>query len=127
MPFNKILLFLFIFPLYLSALDTIPPQVHIKAPVVLKGDTLFYFKSSAHTFPIEVRAEEASFRLQRLTAEYNPLTDSLWLKQEPEFIKIMFNEDFALVTTQKDAENDNTSIPKLAKLRLERVHSVLNK
>ena len=127
MSLNKILLFLLIFPLFLGAQDSIAPQKHLKAPVILKGDTLFYFKSSLQNFPIKVRAEEASLRLQRLTSGYNPLTDSLWLKQGNEFIKIMFNNDFAIVTTMRDAVNDSTTIPKLAKLRLERISNTINK
>ncbi len=139
MLLNKILLFLLIFPLVLVAQDTtatqdtiaaqdmIAPQKHLKAPVILKGDTLFYFKSSMNNFPIKVRAEEASLRLQRLTSKYNPLIDSLWLQKESEFIKIMFNDEFAIVTTKGDADNDSTTIPKLAKLRLERISNTINK
>lgn len=127
MSLKKTLFFLFIFPLFLGAQDTIVPQKKLKAPVVFKGDTVFYFKSSMHNYPLEVRAKEASLRLQRLTSEYNPLTDSLWLESGNEFIKIMFNNDFAIVTTLKDAENDSTTVPKLAKLRLNGIDKALNK
>ena len=127
MSLNKTLLFLLIFPLFLGAQDTIAPQKDLKAPVILKGDTLFYFKNSIQNFPFELRAEEASLRLQRLTSDYNPLTDSLWLQKESEFIKIMYNDNFAIVTTLRDAENDSTTVLKLAKLRLERISNSINK
>lgn len=127
MQLLKSLLFLLFLPLLISAQDTLSIQKPEKAPVVLKGDTLFYFKSSVHNFPLKVRAEEASLRLQRLTSEYNPLIDSLWLQNESEFIKVMFNNDFAIVTTLKDAKNDNTSILNLAKFRQKQINSALNK
>lgn len=127
MSFKKTFFFLFILPFFLGAQDTLGPQKKLKAPVVLEGDTLFYFKSSMHNFPLKVRAQEASLRLERLTRTYNPLTDSLWLQPGNEFIKIMFNKDFAIVTTISDAENDSTTIAKLAKLRLQRISDTLKK
>lgn len=121
MSLKKILIFLLIFPLFLGAQDSLTIEKTVEAPVVLNGDTLFYFKSSAYTFPLEVRAKEASLRLKRLTAKFNPLIDSLWLKPESEFTKIMLNDDFAIVTTKKDADIDNTSILQLSNFRLERI------
>ncbi|WP_282124069.1 mechanosensitive ion channel family protein [Algibacter mikhailovii] len=126
MPFHKILLFLIVFPFALGAQDSIPPQNDLKEPVILKNDTLFYFKSSMDNYPLKVRAEEASLRLERLTSTYNPLTDSLWLETGNEFIKIMLNNKFAIITTSRDAENHSTTIEKLAKFRLERLNSTLN-
>jgi hypothetical protein len=103
MILKKSLTILFILPFLLQAQDSLQVQKHLEAPVVLNGDTLFYFKTSAHTLPLEVRAKEASLRLKRLTSKYNPLIDSLWLKPEDEFSKIMFNNNFVIVTTKKDA------------------------
>ena len=125
MTLYKTLFFILFLPLFLGAQDTLSLQKSKKAPVILNNDTLFYFKSSINDFPLAVRAQEASLRLQRLTSEYNPLVDSLWLQQDSAFVKIMYNDDFAIVTTLKDADNDNTTMSKLAKFRLERISNTL--
>ncbi|WP_298536867.1 mechanosensitive ion channel family protein [uncultured Algibacter sp.] len=122
---NTILFFL-VFTLFSNAQDSLQVQEIQEAPVILNGDTLFYFKSSAHNFPLDVRATEASLRLQRLTSKYNPLVDSTWLDKEAEFVKIMINDKFAIATTLKDATNDSTTIEKLSEYRLNSLNKNLN-
>lgn len=129
MLFRKIFLLLLVSHIGLSAQDTLslqkPIQILKKAPVVLNNDTLFYFKNGTETYPVEVRANEASLRLKRLTAAYNPLLDSLWLRQNNELVEIMFNNDLALVTTLQDAVSDKTTTLLLAKARLELINKGL--
>ena len=113
----------------LGAQDTLslqkPDLILKKAPVVLNNDTLFYFKNGTETYPVQVRANEASLRLKRLTSAYNPLLDSLWLQQNNDFVEIMLNNDLALVTTLQDAESDSTNILNLAEVRLESINNSL--
>jgi small-conductance mechanosensitive channel len=129
MLFRKIFLLLLVSNICLGAQDTLslqkPVQILKKAPVVLNNDTLFYFKNGTETYPVEVRANEASLRLKRLTAAYNPLLDSLWLRQNNELVEIMFNNDLALVTTLQDAVSDKTTTLLLAKARLELINKGL--
>jgi len=129
MLFRKIFLLLLVSHICLGAQDTLslqkPVQILKKAPVVLNNDTLFYFKNGTETYPVEVRANEASLRLKRLTAAYNPLLDSLWLRQNNELVEIMFNNDLALVTTLQDAVSDKTTTLLLAKSRLELINKGL--
>ena len=129
MLFRKIFLLLLVSHICLGAQDTLslqkPVQILKKAPVVLNNDTLFYFKNGTETYSVEVRANEASLRLKRLTAAYNPLLDSLWLRQNNELVEIMFNNDLALVTTLQDAVSDKTTTLLLAKSRLELINKGL--
>ncbi|MGB5482235.1 MAG: mechanosensitive ion channel family protein [Eudoraea sp.] len=129
MLFRKIFLLLLVSHICLGAQDTLslqkPVQILKKAPVVLNNDTLFYFKNGTETYSVEVRANEASLRLKRLTAAYNPLLDSLWLRQNNELVEIMFNNDLALVTTLQDALSDKTTTLLLAKSRLELINKGL--
>ena len=129
MLLKKIFLVLLLSHYCLGAQDTLSPQkpnkILKKAPVVLNNDTLFYFKNGTETYPVQVRANEASLRLKRLTATYNPLLDSLWLQQNNDFVEIMLNDDLALVTTLQDAESDSTNILNLAEVRLESINNSL--
>ncbi len=126
---KKIFLVLLLSHYCLGAQDTLslqkPDQPFKKAPVVLNNDTLFYFKNGTETYPVQVRANEASLRLKRLTTTFNPLLDSLWLQQNNEFVEIMLNNDLALVTTLQDAENDSTTTLNLAEVRLEHIKNSL--
>ena len=129
MLLKKIFLVLLLSHYCLGAQDTLSPQkpnkILKKAPVVLNNDTLFYFKNGTETYPVQVRANEASLRLKRLTTAYNPLLDSLWLQQNNDFVEIMLNDDLALVTTLQDAESDSTNILNLAEVRLESINNSL--
>jgi len=126
---KKIFLILLVAHSSLFAQDTLSLQKLVpilkKAPVVLNNDTLFYFKNGTETYPVQVRANEASLRLKRLTETYNPLVDSLWLRQHNEFVELLVNNELALVTTLKDAESDSAEVRNLAELRLERIHTNL--
>lgn len=129
MLLKKIFLVLLLSHHCLCAQDTLnpqqPDQILTKAPVVLNNDTLFYFKNGTETYPVEVRANEASLRLERLTAAYNPLLDSLWLQQNNEFVEIRLNNNLALVTTLQDAASDSTTTFNLAEVRLEKIKNSL--
>ncbi|MEP0132989.1 MAG: mechanosensitive ion channel family protein [Eudoraea sp.] len=129
MLLKKILLVLLLSYHSLGAQDTLSlqqaDQILNKAPVVLNNDTLFYFKNGTETYPVQVRANEASLRLKRLTATYNPLLDSLWLQQNNEFVEIMLNNDLALVTTLQDAVSDSTTTFNLAEVRLAKIKNSL--
>lgn len=129
MLLKKIFLVLLLSHYCLVAQDSLslqkPNQILKKAPVVLNNDTLFYFKNGTETYPVQVRANEASLRLKRLTTAYNPLLDSLWLQQNNDFVEIMLNDDLALVTTLQDAESDSTNILNLAEVRLESINNSL--
>jgi len=129
MLLKKIFLVLLLSHYCLGAQDSLslqkPNQILKKAPVVLNNDTLFYFKNGTETYPVQVRANEASLRLKRLTTAYNPLLDSLWLQQNNDFVEIMLNDDLALVTTLQDAESDSTNILNLAEVRLESINNSL--
>jgi len=129
MLLKKILLVLLLSYHSLGAQDTLSlqqaDQILNKAPVVLNNDTLFYFNNGTETYPVQVRANEASLRLKRLTATYNPLVDSLWLQQNNEFVEIMLNNDLALVTTLQDAVSDSTTTFNLAEVRLAKIKNSL--
>lgn len=129
MFFKKIFLVLLLSHYCLGAQDTLNPQkpnrILKNAPVILNNDTLFYFKNGTGVYPVQVRANETSLRLKRLTEAYNPLVDSLWLKQNNESVELLLNNELALVTTLKDAESDSISMLHLAELRLERIKNNL--
>ncbi len=129
MSLKKILLVLLLSHFCLGAQDSLslqkPEPIRKEAPVVLNNDTLFYFKNGTEIYPVQVRANETSLRLKRLTASYNPLLDSLQLQQNNDLIEIRLNNDLALVTTLQDAESDSTTTLTLAQFRLERITNSL--
>lgn len=129
MLFKK-LFFLFILSHFaLASQDSLSPQKPIvvkeASPVIIKKDTIFYISNGTDTYSTEFRAKEASLRLERLTKAYNPLVDSLWLKENKGLIQIMLNEDLALVTTPQDARTDSTTVRDLAEFRLNRIKANL--
>ncbi|WP_136483032.1 mechanosensitive ion channel family protein [Cognatitamlana onchidii] len=126
MPIKRIVSLLLILPFLVGAQDTLNTK-HVKTtPVILHKDTLFFLQSNVLNYPLEVRAQEASARLERLTKTYNPLTDSLWLQHDKGFSKIMLNNQFALITTSQDAETADTNIEALAEMRLQAIVKALN-
>lgn len=129
MLFKK-LFFLFILSHFaLASQDSLSPQKPIvvkeASPVIIKKDTIFYISNGTDTYSTEFRAKEASLRLERITKAYNPLVDSLWLKENKGLIQIMLNEDLALVTTPQDARTDSTTVRDLAEFRLNRIKANL--
>jgi small-conductance mechanosensitive channel len=60
-------------------------------------------------------------RLERLVKNFNPLRDSLWLRENEGQMEIMVNQKLALVTTREDAISDSMNILRLAEFRLDRI------
>ncbi len=98
----------------------------ISAPVVLASDTLFFLKSSSNGYPIAIRANEISKRLQKLTKRYNADKDSLSIRQSNGFVEVLYNEELAFVTTYEDAEYSNFPMLQLAEIRKEKLFEKLN-
>ncbi|WP_276390936.1 mechanosensitive ion channel family protein [Eudoraea chungangensis] len=129
MLFKKVFLLFLLSHFALASQDSLSPQKPIvikeASPVIIKKDTIFYISNGTDTYSTEFRAKEASLRLERLTKGYNPLVDSLWLKENKGLIQIMLNEDLALVTTPQDARTDSTTVRDLAEFRLNRIKANL--
>lgn len=90
----------------------------ISAPVVLNSDTLFYIQNSTKNYPVELRANETSKRLKRLSENYNAFTDSIYLRENDGFIEVMYNDDLAFIVTPNDSKLSNLPIEQLAIARM---------
>lgn len=138
MSLNKSLLILLILPLISWGQDSISTNSNsnfdvnqkakkIKsAPVVLESDTLFFIYSAINAYPVELRAKQISERLNNLTEEYNVVKDSVYLKESENFIKVMFNDQLAFVTTRVEANISNIDMYLLAEQRMVALHNNLN-
>ncbi|MDT0551946.1 mechanosensitive ion channel family protein [Urechidicola vernalis] len=141
MPIKQLILTLCLFPAVLFAQDSIPEVNNdsliiqlkpverevVSAPIVLKGDTIFYVQNWANTFPVEVRSEEVTSRLQKLTKWYDSKKDSIYAKQINDYIAIMYNDDVAFIVTESDASIQQVPLNGLAEVQLVSFINTLNK
>jgi len=130
MLLKKLLLTILCIPTFMTAQDSIQvvsnnteaTKLKIEkletAPVVLKSDTIFFFKSSPSSYPVDLRARQVTKRLQHLIKNYNPALDSLHLVKGKGFIEVLYNQELAFVVTKDDAKNNNLSLIHLAKNRM---------
>lgn len=88
------------------------------APVIFDGDTLFLIRHSPEEYPVAYRAQQISHRLENLTQGHQNETDSIYLKEEKEFISIMYNDDVAFIVTKNDAKTNDLSLKALAEMQV---------
>ena len=88
------------------------------APVVFDGDTLFLIRHSPKEYPVAYRAQQISSRLESLTDDYNSESDTIYLKEESQFISIMYNDDVAFIVTANDAKTNDLSLKALAEMQI---------
>lgn len=84
------------------------------APVLFKGDTLFWVKYSPKEFSVSYRANYISKQIDMISKVFEKGTDSIYIKENPDFIGIMYNEKVAFIVTENDAKAHNTTISVLA-------------
>lgn len=99
----------------------------ISAPIVLKSDTLFFIKSSPDSYPVKIRAQEISLRLEELTRLYIKSKDSVYLKSIENYVNVMYNDKIAFVVTKNDAKYHNTPLLSLANMQMKSLTTTLNK
>lgn len=97
------------------------------APVIFKGDTLFLIRHSAKEYPVAYRAKQISNRLASLSKDFKKGTDTIYAKDEGEFVSIMYNDEVAFVLTKNDAKTNDTSMTALAEFQILKFNEALNK
>jgi len=96
------------------------------APVTFKTDTLFLIRYSPQEYPVAYRAEQITNRLEKLTKDYKKGVDSIYLKGENGFVRIMYNDEVAFVVTENDAKTNNIALTRLAEMRVLKFKEALN-
>ena len=99
----------------------------ISAPVVLKSDTLFFIKSGPDSYPVKIRSQEISLRLEALSKWYVKSKDSIYLKSIDNYINVMYNDKIAFVVTRNDAKYHNTPLLSLANMQMKSLTTTLDK
>ncbi|OIQ37118.1 MAG: hypothetical protein BM563_09310 [Bacteroidetes bacterium MedPE-SWsnd-G1] len=141
MRIKQLILALCLLPAILFSQDSIPEVKNdsliiqpkpvekkiVSAPIVLKGDTIFFVQNWADTFPVEVRSEEVTSRLQKLTKWYDSKKDSIYAKQINDYIAVMYNDDVAFIITKSDAEIQQVPLDGLAEVQMVSFINTLNK
>lgn len=136
MRFKSFVCIFFVFFLSLvsfsqDSIQAITPKsiqaVILSAPVVLKQDTLFYIKSSADSYPVKIRAQEISERLEDITRWYFKDKDSLYLKEAGHHVNVMYNDKIAFVVTNNDAKHHSIPSLDLANMQMYTLRVSLNK
>ena len=131
MKINNLLVLIALFPIVLFSqdnkeekiIDSIKlSQVKItekSSPIVLNSDTIFYLNSNFKGYPVENRAKDISIRLQKLTAKYNPLIDSIYNNQKNDYIETKFNDTVLFITTEEEGKINQVTAIDLADNRVE--------
>ena len=112
-------------PLQSKALET--ASRFDMAPVVFENDTLFHLKSLKGSFPVATRSRAVSKQLSNLAADYNPLTDSIFLQSGPNYVEIRSTNHTLLTVTAADAAAEELPLRALANLRLQHIEDHFNK
>ncbi|MDC9723795.1 MAG: mechanosensitive ion channel family protein [Urechidicola sp.] len=105
----------------------LPKPNIISASVVLKSDTLFYIKSSPDSYPVKIRAQEISSKLEDISKWYIKSKDSIYLKSDDNYVIVMYNDITAFIVTKNDAKHHNTPILNLASTQMNSLTTTLNK
>jgi small-conductance mechanosensitive channel len=93
----------------------------IKVPIIFKSDTLFTLKSRSNNYPVQLRSKDINNRINSFGLKFNKVIDSLYLKNNEEYVEVMVNEDMLFAVTNLDAKFENTSLENLAKVRLKSI------
>lgn len=99
----------------------------ISAPVILKSDTLFYIKSSPDSYPVKIRAQEISLKLEDISKWYIKSKDSIYLKSEGNYVNVMYNDITAFIVTKNDAKHHSLPVLNLATTQMNSLTATLNK
>lgn len=114
-----------IFSFFLNAQNS--DQVnHIQvAPVVYKGDTLFFLSQGVNEYPVAFRAKQVSARYSEITDAFDSDSDSLYLKNEGATTRIFYNKELALLLTDRDAEANYTTRKELANKQIDFLYEII--
>lgn len=95
------------------------------APVIFKKDTLFLISHSPKEYPVTYRANQISQRLEALTKDFKQGVDTIYLKNENEFVSVMYNDQVAFIVTENDAKNNDTNTYGLAEMQMGKLKEAL--
>jgi len=89
------------------------------ASVLLNGDTLFTVSHESSQVLATSRAKQISDRLAIITKGYKEGVDSIYQIRENGFISTMYDEEYAFITTERDAINNDLTLEELANIQME--------
>ena len=89
------------------------------AYVLFKGDSLFTILHESSQVLATSRAKQISDRLAIITKGYKEDINSIYQIKENGFISTMYDEEYAFITTERDAINSDTSLEELANVQTE--------
>jgi len=107
-----------------STADTVGPGP-TAAPVVVRGDTLFFIRTGLGAFSPHDRADAIRVRLERAVASHRVGLDSLVLVEEPVATEIRMGSIAILAVTDADAALEGTTRDELARLRGDRIRRTM--